>query len=124
MYQYFSSPFQRATRADRTQHTKMDLRESSVPENKGMGWIYTGSANLSGSAWGGGLIHPDSKASQHQKQAHLSKIHKHRVNMYELGVLLSNVNMDDYKTVIPWRRQDWQTLNSEELRELEVVERR
>lgn len=104
LYEYFSCRAQRATRAHRAQHTKMFVRESTRAKNQGKGWIYVGSANLSSSAWGGNLT-PNKAWSDERKQAFLTKPHSHRINSYELGILLTNVSIPDYESVIPWRRQ-------------------
>ena len=74
------------------QHTKMFLRESTLPGPFcGRGWIYAGSANLSGSAWG--------------NMKKLKDKVENRVNHYELGVLLTDVVISKFDAIIPWERR-------------------
>jgi hypothetical protein len=57
-------------------HSKVMLR---VDHGSGKGWIYAGSANMSGSAWG--IAKKDSSLS---------------IGLYELGVLLTDVTVSEY----------------------------
>ena len=75
LYGYIPSDLQRrAGRGNVHHHSKIMLREN----DRGDGWIYAGSANLSEYAWCG--------------------------KNFELGVLFTNVKILNYCGVIPWKR--------------------
>jgi hypothetical protein len=105
MYKYVNNAHQRNVgRSNYVQHTKMLLRASTKEgSTNGYGWIYAGSHNLSSSAWGSGNLTKSTKKEQSEKYK------RNRINHYELGILLTNVEIQQYEKVIPWDRH---SLNS------------
>ena len=77
------------------QHTKCFLRESTMPQHLGRGWVLVGSHNISASAWGSVNLLKGSR--------------RNRVNSFELGVLLTDVSLRKYDAVIPWERRCFST---------------
>ena len=102
------------------QHTKMLLRESTkAGETCGRGWIYAGSHNLSTSAWGSvdllerGRKKKAKDAPSKDAKAKVPLVTKtNRVNHYELGVLLIDVLIKKYDSVIPWDRSTTEAMES------------
>jgi hypothetical protein len=103
LYKYVNNAAQRrAGRAKVVQHAKMLLRCSTKPgKNQGRGWIYAGSHNLSGSAWGACSLSKDTKTEQKEG------FKRNRVNHWEMGILLTDVAINDYENVVPWDRSSF-----------------
>ena len=92
LHEFVPCEAQRPGRVSMPQHAKIFLRESTIDgPHRGRGWIYAGSHNLSGSAWGTS-VNPG----------------RNRVNHFELGVLVTDVPIAKYDRVIPWERRTYQ----------------